>query len=84
MLKSIQRRQPGDLQTLEQAPLHPLLARVYSARGIAAPAELDLGLANLLPPSSLRNADLAAVGQQVVALQISLSANLHGGGQVNH
>ncbi|HZF15613.1 MAG TPA: single-stranded-DNA-specific exonuclease RecJ [Steroidobacteraceae bacterium] len=34
-------------------PLDPVLRRVYAARGIASLAELDLGLAGLLPVSSL-------------------------------
>jgi len=33
--------------------LHPLLARVYAARGIADPAELERGAAGLLPPGEL-------------------------------
>lgn len=40
--------------------MHPLLARVYSGRGIQTPEELELGLAQLLPPSLLLNAGRAA------------------------
>ena len=38
---------------LEQAGVHPLLARLYAARGVTAAAELDDALATLLPPSTL-------------------------------
>ncbi|RLA48893.1 MAG: single-stranded-DNA-specific exonuclease RecJ [Gammaproteobacteria bacterium] len=40
--------------------IHPLLARIYCDRGIDSMAQLDLGLAQLLPPTQLRNADRAA------------------------
>jgi single-stranded-DNA-specific exonuclease len=45
---------------LEQSGLHPLLARLYAARGIAGRDELDTNLAKLLPPDALTNADAAA------------------------
>ncbi|MEH6635724.1 MAG: single-stranded-DNA-specific exonuclease RecJ [Halioglobus sp.] len=67
MHKLIRRRQPGNnaatdaASPLADAGLHPLLARVYSARGIDSPAQLELGLAQLLPPAQLHNADRAAV-----------------------
>ena len=38
----------------------PLLSRIFSARGIKSPAELDLGLKHLLPPGKLKNIELAA------------------------
>jgi single-stranded-DNA-specific exonuclease len=37
--------------------LHPVLRRVYAARGVAAASELELGLRNLLPVSSLDGID---------------------------
>jgi single-stranded-DNA-specific exonuclease len=40
--------------------LHPLLRRVYAARGVAGDAELDLSLGRLLPVSSLPGVDAAA------------------------
>lgn len=46
---------------LEQQGLHPLLARLYAARGIRARSELDYDLASLLPPASLTHAAEAAV-----------------------
>ena len=46
---------------LEQAGVHPLLARLFAARGVRSGDELDNGLARLLPPSSLRGAEAAAV-----------------------
>ncbi len=46
--------------TLEQAGVHPLLARLYAARGLRSHGELDTRLSALLPPDSLTNADAAA------------------------
>ena len=45
---------------LEQAGVHPLLARLYAARGIRSADELDHRLNALLPPSALTHADAAA------------------------
>jgi single-stranded-DNA-specific exonuclease len=41
---------------LEQAGLHPLLARLLAARGVKTAEELDDGLGRLLPPAALRGA----------------------------
>ena len=51
---------PRALWALEQAGIHPLLARLYAARGMASADELDDSLARLLPPASLLHADAAA------------------------
>jgi len=51
---------PRALWALEQAGIHPLLARLYAARGMASADELDDSLARLLPPSTLKHADTAA------------------------
>jgi single-stranded-DNA-specific exonuclease len=58
--RPIQRRpvDPGAAAVLTGVP--PLLARVYAARGIRAPGELDLGLAGLAPIGSLEGVDAAA------------------------
>ncbi|MDQ1344564.1 MAG: single-stranded-DNA-specific exonuclease, partial [Pseudomonadota bacterium] len=45
---------------LEQAGVHPLLARLYAARGIASAGDLDTGFASLLPPEGLKGIDAAA------------------------
>jgi len=45
---------------LEQAGVHPLLARLFAARGVSDPAELDDGLAKLLPPSDMLGTQAAA------------------------
>ena len=45
---------------LEQAGVHPLLARLLAARGVAQVQELDDGLGHLLPPASLKGAQEAA------------------------
>ncbi len=47
-------------RTLAQAGVHPLLARIYAARGVSAAADLDCGLDTLIPPAQLKNADAAA------------------------
>ena len=52
---------PRAVWALEQAGVHPLLARLYAARGMASADELDDSLARLLPPTTLKNADAAAV-----------------------
>ncbi|MGC4008456.1 MAG: DHHA1 domain-containing protein [Pseudomonas sp.] len=52
---------PRTVWALEQAGVHPLLARLYAARGVRASEELDDGLARLLPPEQLRGAREAAV-----------------------
>jgi single-stranded-DNA-specific exonuclease len=52
---------PRAVWTLEQAGVHPLLARLYAARGVAAHEELDDGLARLLPPTAMKGAQEAAV-----------------------
>jgi len=46
---------------LEQQGLHPLLARIYAARGIKTRSELDYELKSLLPPALLTNTAEAAV-----------------------
>ena len=46
---------------LEQQGLHPLLARIYAARGIQTRSELDYELKSLLPPALLTNTGAAAV-----------------------
>jgi len=52
---------PRAAWALEQAGIHPLLARLYAARGVVAREELDDGLPKLLPPSGLKGAQEAAV-----------------------
>lgn len=46
---------------LEQQGVHPLLARLYAARGVSDRKELDYDLKALLPPLSLTHAGDAAV-----------------------
>ena len=52
---------PRAAWALEQAGVHPLLARLFAARGVSTKDELDDGLNRLLPPSSLKGAAQAAV-----------------------
>ncbi|MEH3086995.1 MAG: single-stranded-DNA-specific exonuclease RecJ [Xylophilus ampelinus] len=51
---------PRSAWALEQAGVHPLLARLFAARGVRSKDELDDGLARLLPPATLRGATEAA------------------------
>ena len=45
---------------LEQAGVHPLLARLYAARGVREAGEIDTQLKSLLPPEQLKGCDGAA------------------------
>jgi single-stranded-DNA-specific exonuclease len=51
---------PRCVWALEQAGVHPLLARLFAARGVRSGDELDDGLARLLPPADLLGAQAAA------------------------
>jgi single-stranded-DNA-specific exonuclease len=51
---------PRAAWALEQSGLHPLLARLFAARGITSADELDDTLARLLPPASMKGAAEAA------------------------
>ncbi|WP_319244324.1 single-stranded-DNA-specific exonuclease RecJ [uncultured Propionivibrio sp.] len=46
---------------LEQQGLHPLLARLYAARGVTTRSQLDYDLKQLIPPAELTHAGDAAV-----------------------
>jgi len=59
MTIEIRRRPPGP--PLDFAPdLHPVLRRVYAARGVAQADDLDLSLERLLPVHTLERAESAA------------------------
>ena len=61
MSKIIQRSFPAYIaQFLIQSGLTPLLARIYAARGILNPAQLDTDIKHLLPFSLLKNAETMA------------------------
>ena len=51
---------PRTAFALEQAGIHPLLARLFAARGVRSADELDDAMAQLLPPSTLRGSAEAA------------------------
>jgi single-stranded-DNA-specific exonuclease len=61
---------PRAAWALEQAGIHPLLARLYAARGVIAKDELDDALARLLPP-----ADMKGLQEAAVLLADSIAAN---------
>lgn len=58
---------------LEKQGLHPLLARLYAARGVQDKAELDYELKSLIPPTALTHAADAA---QILADAIEAEARL--------
>ena len=61
MTKIVQRNYTqADADRLIGAGIHPVLARVYAARGITAPTQLDNKLDQLLPFTDMRNAVAAA------------------------
>ena len=51
---------PRSVYALEQAGVHPLLARLYAARGVTGTDEIDDSLAKLLPPAGLLGINAAA------------------------
>ncbi|NUZ05394.1 single-stranded-DNA-specific exonuclease RecJ [Piscinibacter koreensis] len=51
---------PRVVWALEQAGVHPLLARLFAGRGVRSPDELDPALERLLAPPTLRGTDAAA------------------------
>ncbi len=55
----IQARPPSN-RDLAAGNLHPVLQRIYLARGVASSSELDLSLAQLLPVSRLKGVEQAA------------------------
>ncbi|CAH2906808.1 MAG: Single-stranded-DNA-specific exonuclease RecJ [uncultured Paraburkholderia sp.] len=52
---------PADAEVLVRHGLHPVLARLYAARGVCLPDEIETGLARLVPPAALKGCDDAAV-----------------------
>ena len=51
---------PRAVWALEQGGVHPLLARLYAARGVREPDELDTRSSALLPPDGLKGITQAA------------------------
>ncbi len=51
---------PRSVWALEQSGVHPLLARLYAARGVHDAQQLQTELRLLLPPSGLKGTDAAA------------------------
>jgi single-stranded-DNA-specific exonuclease len=51
---------PRAVWALEQAGVHPLLARLYAARGVLGKDELDDALGRLLPPDGMKGLPEAA------------------------
>ena len=51
---------PRAVWALEQAGVHPLLARLFAARGVQSKDELDDGLSRLLPPPGMLGTAQAA------------------------
>ena len=51
---------PVDAEILVRHGLHPVIARLYAARGVCLPDEIETGLARLVPPAALKGCDEAA------------------------
>ena len=64
---------PRAAWALEQAGVHPLLARLFAARGVSRADELDDGLARLLPPDTMKGTPEAA---QLLADTIDAGRNI--------
>lgn len=60
MLRRPIRRREAAADCTVQASLHPVLRRVYAARGVRTDDDLELGLDRLLPVSTLDGVDAAA------------------------
>jgi len=60
MLLTTREVPPRTAFALEQAGVHPLLARLFAARGVTRVEDLDDNLAHLLKPETLMHADAAA------------------------
>ncbi|MGB7989628.1 MAG: single-stranded-DNA-specific exonuclease RecJ [Candidatus Methylophosphatis roskildensis] len=74
MTRIVTRRVPlRAAQMLEQQGVHPLLARLYAARGIERKTDLDCALSALLPPQGMRGTAEAA---QLLADAIEAGARL--------
>lgn len=52
---------PRSAWALEQAGVHPLLSKLFAARGVVSPEELDDGLAKLLSPATLKGSHASAI-----------------------
>ena len=64
---------PRAAWALEQAGVHPLLARLYAARGVRDKDELDEGLNRLLPPAGLKGiSDAATLLADAIAQDLRL------------
>lgn len=60
---------PADEAALIRHGLHPILARLYAARGVRLPDEIETALTRLVPPADLKGVDDAAqlLAQAVLA-----------------
>ncbi len=64
---------PRAAWALEQAGVHPLLARLYAGRGVGDAKELDSSLSQLLPPAGMKGmADAARLLADAIAQQLKM------------
>jgi single-stranded-DNA-specific exonuclease len=59
-MEIVRRPVPVAAQALAASGVHPVLARVFAARGVAAPEELDHDLATLPPTATMKGINAAA------------------------
>ena len=64
---------PRAAWALEQAGVHPLLARLYAGRGVGDAKELDSSLSQMLPPAGMKGmADAARLLADAIAQQLKM------------
>jgi len=59
-MEIVRRAVPEAARALATAGVHPVLARVFAARGVATPEDLDVGLATLPPFAAMKGIDAAS------------------------
>jgi single-stranded-DNA-specific exonuclease len=52
---------PAQAEALQAAGLHPVLARLYAARGVRSADEIETALARLIPPTQMKGIEDAAL-----------------------
>jgi single-stranded-DNA-specific exonuclease len=58
---ALRRSSPAAEEQLIREGVHPVLARIYAARGVQARVDLEDDFASLIPPAELLNAEAAAL-----------------------
>jgi single-stranded-DNA-specific exonuclease len=67
MMDIVRRAVPDAAAVLAAAGVHPVLARVFAARGVGATADLDADLATIPPFTTMKGIDAAAAPADAIA-----------------